>query len=157
MKKWQKSLAKVFEYIFMLGVPVGISLAAFYTSDIENIGAFGKFGLIGIFIALLISYAVHKRKIKPYYVEQQQILSVHKADYEKTVNAEEKEKLALLIKTRKKKLTAYHSICLAVMMLLLYSSVAYIEQMADQLQSILGFTIISMGIAKVIAFKFDIE
>ena len=157
MTKTNKLLVKAMEMFFMLLVPMGITLGAFYSNDVNDVGFFGKFGMIGIVLAIIIFYAVYRKKIKPYYVEQQQILSVHKADYEKTVNEAEKEKLQGLIKSRSRKLTIYHSICLGITMLILYASVSYVEAMADQLQAIIGFSILSMSASKVIEYAWDNE
>lgn len=157
MNKTKKLIAKAFEMFFLLGVPIGISLGTFYNNDVQDVGFFGKFGAIGLVLSVIIFYAVYSKKIKPFYVQEQQILSVHKADFEKAVNDVEKDKLQALIAKRKRKLTVYNSISLGIIMTILYASVSYISAMAGQLESIIGFSILSMTASKVIQYKWDTE
>lgn len=150
-------IAKILDLFFILGVPCGLSAYTYFSQpgvELNSWGTVGFFGIIGMIIVILI---VKKKKIDPYFKDIIHILNNHRADYEIETDPIKKEKLRTSINKRSRKVMAYRRMSMLIIMLILYASVYYINKNIEQLQSVLGFSMLSMGLGSFIGFKWDVE
>lgn len=151
----KKIYIKILDLFFFLGVPVGLSLLVFFQAEEVELTSGYTLGFFGILFAILILLIVKKYKFNPYFKEVRQILANHKADYEIETDEIKKEKLRTSINKRKKMILTYDRVSIFIVLLILYLGINYIADNISQLQAILGWTMISMGVGTAIDYKWD--
>jgi len=157
--KPRKIILAIIDFLGLLGVPVGLTLFTFFEAadDAATANPWGAVKLVGIITVLVLAVLLKKKKLDPYFNDVRHILNNHRADYEIETDETKREKLRRSINRRARLILVYDRISLMIPLLCIYLATSYIADSIDQLQSVIGFTMLSCGSVSIIDYAFNIE